>query len=167
MKTEEALRFHSILDLIETNQAYDCFLYDFDFIDTIYMNYSDKTLKYIEYTKYPAHDNISVYRCYEKWGHLLWKPIKLHMKLEHVISDMYSYHHHAPIIEINHEHRFPLERYIGNFDKYKKNMKNILVKALSSRYLPIEVIDIIHDKVIDDYEQNLKQGLRRRMAKYH
>lgn len=166
MKTEEALRFHSVLNFIETNRAYDCFLYDFDFIDTMYTIYTDKTLKYTEYTRYPAYDNISMYRCYEKWGHLLWKTMKMNMKLDHVISDIYTSHLGCPIIEINHEHRFPLERYISNLDKYKKNMKDILQKALSSKCLPIEVIDIIHDKVIDDYEQNLKNDLRRRMAKY-
>lgn len=165
MKIEEALRFHSMLQFIETNNLYDNFLYDYDFIDTIYMNYDDKTYKYTEYTRYSFHENISLYKCYEKWGDFLWKSTKLHMTLNDVISDLYVNHMSCPKIEINRQHRFLLNTYEMNFQKYKNNSKSFLERLFSAN-LPLEVIAIIHDKFIQNYESDVKSQLRTKMGKY-
>jgi hypothetical protein len=165
MKIEEALRFHSMLKFIETNNLYDNFIYDFDFIDTIHLNYDNKTFKYTEYTRYSFHENMSLYKCYEKWGDYLWKSTKLHMTLNHVISDLYVNHGSCPNIEINRQHRFVLNTYEKNFQKYITNTKRFLEKLFSHK-LPLEVIAIIHEKFIDDYESDLKSNLRFKMAKY-
>lgn len=167
MKIEEALRFNAILHFIETSNLYDNFLYDFDFVETIRLNYDDKTLKYeTEFSRYSIYDNLSLYRCYEKWGSFLWKNTAMNLSLGRVIANLYNDHKDCPLIEINRQHRFYLKRYEHDFEKYTKNMKNFLMKVLSQKSLPNEIIDTIHDKVIDAYESEVKTQLRLKMAKY-